>query len=69
LVPDDVVRGPRQLVGQSRMRDHEVALSQLTVVVGPGLVVKASGKLGRLEEGPGKVLVEASSEGRTKLTY
>ena len=57
LVPDDVVRGPRQFVGQRCMRDHEVALSQLTVVVGPGFVVKAPGKLGRLGEGPGKVLV------------
>ena len=41
------------------MRDHEVALSQLTVVVSPGFVVKASGKLGRLGEGPGEVLVAA----------
>ncbi len=39
------------------MRDHEVALSQFAVVIGPGLVVEASGKFGRLREGPGEILV------------
>lgn len=53
FVSHDEVRGPSQFVGKCRMRDHEVALPQLSVVIGSGLFVITSCEFSCLGKCPG----------------
>jgi len=53
----DMVCCPCQFVRQRGVCDHEVGLSQFTVIKSSGLIIIASGKFCRFGECPGKVLV------------
>ncbi len=59
IIPYDVVRRPRQLVGKGIVRSHEISLLHLAIVVRPGLRIAASGALGCLGISPREILVAA----------